>query len=109
MRSPPGQNLDVRDEPRADGVHHEVCEPFFDRQNIWYAKHPTGFVLDPNRDGAAGGVREGYESLQNAFVRGQVPLVFERLAFRALEQFEQVHNSALYSEGPEAEGLPSTG
>ena len=107
MRLAPGQNLDVRYEPRADGVHHEVGQPLFDRQNLRYAAHPAGFVLDSNRDNAASRVGKRDERLQDAFVGGQVSLVFEGLALRPLQQFEQVHNSALYSEGSEAETLPS--
>jgi hypothetical protein len=53
LRLPPGQDLDLRHEPRADPVADEVGETLLLIQRVGHAAHIAAAILHPDQQGAA--------------------------------------------------------
>src|SRR5260221_3734012 len=87
--------------PRCDGIGNEACHPLFDLQGVLHAAHARGAAFHSQDQGAAGGIREADKGLQGAVRGGEIAFELQRLAFRALEQVEEVHGlgSKLRSAG----------
>lgn len=90
LRLPPGQDLDLRHQPRADPVADQVGEPLLLIQRVSNAAHVAAAILHPDQQRAAGCVGEGHDRFQRPIRRGKITLDLQRLALRALEQVEQV-------------------
>lgn len=108
VRAAPWKNFQVRHEARDDAVADQAGQAFLDVQRFAHAAHMSGGVFNADEQGASRRVGEGHEGAQRPVRRGEVALELERLAFGALEQFYEVHDSEFYSEEVAATKLRSS-
>ena len=107
VQIPPRHHLDIGNEAWTDRIGNQVCEFLFRCKHVGHTADILRSVLHADDDNTASSVRERNQAFENAIWGGQVPLEFEGLPFGALQQFEQDHNSAFYSEVLLAASLPS--
>ena len=88
---PPGQDLDLGQEPGSDPVTDEVGQAFLQIQRVTHAADMPALVLYAEQQRPARGVGKRHDRLERTRRRRQVALELERLAFGAFEDLHEGH------------------
>ena len=76
-----GQNLEIRQQARRDGVRDQTGDPLFQGERVGNTAYLPSPILYPDENNAAGRVGKGDDRAQQSLGRRQVALELEGLAF----------------------------
>jgi hypothetical protein len=88
----PGQQLEIRQQPRGDGVGNQAGDPLHEGKRVSHASDVPAPILHPDEHHTTRRIGEGDDRAKKSLGRGQVALEFEGLALRVAEGIEEVHS-----------------
>ena len=91
MASPPGDDLQLRHQPRHDVIADEVGQTLFEIEWLLDTADMSRPVFDPDKHRPSRGIGEGDDAPEHSVVGGQIPLELKRLPLCTFEQVEKVH------------------
>ena len=91
LSATPRKDLELWEDSRDDVVANQARQALLHLERIAHAAHVPALVLDADKQHSARGVGKGDDCLERTLRGGEIALELEGLAFRTLEQLDEIH------------------